>query len=341
MLRAVFSRLFRTSRSQAVAQPSTAAPLRVEAMEDRSVPSTVKVSPAALDGWATQTSGTASTAFVAGPETPPLGTGSAQLSVGADGNSGAQVRYTGAAGTKVADLTALSYSTYVEQDGAGGQAPYVILNIDNDNNGTVDDQLFFEPVYQTGAYPGDPVPNQGPLVVGEWQTWNALDGGWWAVSAGTFGPPLVTLDSYVADHPDATIVNSANGLGGVRLVAGFGAGAWDGFVGNVDNLTVATSLDSNTFVFEPARVYQLGNTTLAVDETTGDFTLTYTTGSTTHTVTGTGARVQNGQLKIHAQGTDETGKQVKVDVTGALGGPVSVSVRGKDKLDFTGLELQD
>ncbi|HWS88075.1 MAG TPA: hypothetical protein VN282_13985 [Pyrinomonadaceae bacterium] len=218
---------------------------------------TAVVTPANLQGWQIQTSGTGQTVtFEQGPGTPPLGTGSAELAVGPNGGGAAQLRQPQYGGTKLSDLTALSYSTYVTQFGSGGQAPYIILNIDNDNNGTVDDQLFFEPVYQNGGYSGDTVPNQcptsGPLCVelNEWQTWDALAGGWWAVSAGTFGPPLITLDTYIAAHPDATIVNSSTGLGGLRIVAGFGAGAWDNFIGNVDAFTVGVGSNSTTYDFE-------------------------------------------------------------------------------------------
>ena len=216
----------------------------------------VTVTPSNLQGWQTQTSGTGQTVtFENGPGTPPLGTGSVELSVGPDGNGAAQLRNPNYAGTLLSDLTALSYSTYVEQFGSGGQAPYIILNIDTDGNGSADDQLFFEPVYQNGTYPGDTVPNQcgaNPLCVtlNQWQTWDALNGGWWAVSAGTFGPPLITLDTYIAAHPNATIVNSSTGLGGVRIVAGFGAVAWDNFIGNVDAFTIGVNSDNTTYNFE-------------------------------------------------------------------------------------------
>ena len=316
----------------------------LERMEDRTVPATVKVSPAAMNGWALTQSGTATASFVNGPATPPLGTGSVQLAVGADGNSAAQARSTALTGTKLADVTALSYSTYVQQDGSGGQAPYILLNLDNDSNGTIDDQLFFEPVYQDGTYSGESVPNQGSVAVGTWQTWDAKVGGWWSLNAFTFGPPLVTLASYTAAHPNATIVNSTNGLGGLRFVAGFGAGAWDNFIGNVDKVTVDTAApaQATTYDFDLAsvRVYKNGTTSLAVDESTGQFTFTYKEGTVTHTLTGTGARVQNGKLKIHATATDQNGDLVKIDVNSDVSGPVTVNLRGKDKKEFAGLTLQ-
>jgi hypothetical protein len=210
---------------------------------------TTVVSQAQLDGWAVQTDGTASVAFVNGPAAPPLGSGSVELRVGADGDSDAELRNSDWSGTALTDITTLSYSTYVTQY-IDGQAPYLILNVDYTGDGVTDDLLFFEPVYQSGTYGGDAVPNQcganpSCVVLGAWQTWDARAGGWWSLNAGTFGPPLVTLASYAAAHPGAQIVNSTTG-GGLRVVAGGGAGAWDNFIGNADALTI----NGTTYDFE-------------------------------------------------------------------------------------------
>jgi hypothetical protein len=213
---------------------------------------TVVVRPSSPGNWVATASGTASTTFVSGPGTPPLGGGSAQLAVGSGGNSAAQLRNTGYAGTALADLSELSYWTYVDVDGSGGQAPYIILQLDLDGNGTVDDLLFFEPVYQTATFfPSNPQP---ALLLDTWQEWDALEGGWWSLNGlagATPGTGVKSIDDYLAVEPDATIVNSANGDGGVRLVAGFGAGAWDNFVGNVDGFTIGIDGDSTTYDFEP------------------------------------------------------------------------------------------
>ena len=125
--------------------------------------------------------------FVVGPGTPPSGTGSAQFSVGEDGNNAAQLRNPNFAGTKLSDLTALGYSTYVTQDGSGGQAVYIILQVDTDGDAGIEDLLFFEPVYQSSTFfPSNP---QGTLTTGTWQSWNALAGGWYSV----FGTPARDL----------------------------------------------------------------------------------------------------------------------------------------------------
>src|SRR5688572_33054585 len=92
----------------------------------------VDVSPGNLDGWVSQTDSTATVEFVNGPLLPPCGTGSVELSVGSDGNSGAQLRNGDYDGELLEDITSLNYSTFVQQDGLGGQAPYIILNVDLD-----------------------------------------------------------------------------------------------------------------------------------------------------------------------------------------------------------------
>ncbi|HYC90309.1 MAG TPA: Calx-beta domain-containing protein [Thermoanaerobaculia bacterium] len=215
------------------------------------------VSPASPAPWQFTTSGTGTPVpaswLAPGFDTPPLGTGSVHLAVGSNGAASAQARNTAYAGTLLSQLEVLSYSTFIDVTGATPfQAPYLNLLIDRTGDGVSDDQLFFEPAYQTGTYPGDPVPNQGTVTPGVWQTWNAMTGGWWALSAGTGGPPLVTLATYIAANPTATIVNSAGGLGGIRIVAGLGPGAWDNFLGAADNVSIDTTTTSLvTYNFEP------------------------------------------------------------------------------------------
>ena len=214
------------------------------------------ITPTSPGPWQFTTTGTGTVppaSYIApGFDTPPLGIGSVHLAVGTNGGASAQARNTAYAGTLVSAIETLHYSTFVEVPGSGGQAPYINLLIDRDNDGTSDDQLFFEPAYQTGTYTGDPVPNQGTVTPGVWQTWDADAGGWWALSAGTFGPPLVTLATYAAANPNARIVNTSGGLGGLRIVAGLGAGAWDDFLGAADNVTIDTAATTPvTYNFEP------------------------------------------------------------------------------------------
>lgn len=224
----------------------------------RSVPARRVVTWATPWGWQYQRSHrtggtpTATLRYTTGSGTVPQGRGSLRLVVGADGNSFLAVRNTGYHGVRLNQLTALRYSAYVEQfgAGAGARAPYLSLLLDTDNDGRIDDQIVFDPALQ-------PAP---AVTRGVWQTWDALAGRWWSAggAAGATATPagVKTLAQYLAARPNARIVNGAGepwgrGTGGLRLAAGWGPAVGTGFRGFVDNLTVGTSGGSTTsFDFE-------------------------------------------------------------------------------------------
>lgn len=201
---------------------------------------TVTVTPADMDGWTAvnDTCGAASTgaiSFVSGPGTPPAGEGSLRLSVGANGDSYPTLRTDDYGGVKLGDLTSLTYWTYVSTPGAGSQAPYIDLYVDWNGDNARDDIITFEPVYQ------------GTVTLGTWQQWDALAGQWWSSTQGG-PPPLFTLASYIAAHPDATILAGDDSF---ILAAGCGGAAWPNFVGSADKLTVGVAGSSTTYDFEP------------------------------------------------------------------------------------------
>ncbi len=207
-----------------------------------------------LHGWALSTAGsplTASATFVNGPATPPLGTGSLRLAIGSNGDGMAEARNTNYHGTLLSSLTELDYRSYRTADGSSGnQSVYLVLNIDLDGNGTVDDLLIFEPKFQNGSNPS--LPLQGAISTGSWQSWDALAGGWSSQSglAGlTPGAGVKSLAVYIAAFPNARIVNNLVGSGGVRLVTG-ALGAWDNFDGAVDFFTIGTNGVSRSSDFE-------------------------------------------------------------------------------------------
>lgn len=226
--------------------------------------STVVVTPNNLDGWFTNVTDangnpggntTGGVNFVTGPGTPPLGVGSVNLFTGngtSGGDGSAQIDTSNYTGVTLSSITALGYSEYVTSWN-GQQTPYLSLAVSTTGSGPADDILFFEPAYQTPAS-GDPsLPNQGSPTTGTWQTWNALEGGWWDnlgyLNPGADPGGVGSLADYLAIFPNATIENFGS-LGSLQLTVGF-ASPGDVYNGNVDNVTVGVSGNATTFNFEP------------------------------------------------------------------------------------------
>ena len=231
-----------------------------------SVAATIVVSPSNMGNWAfdhrdangdLDANSNGIGQMVNGPATPPLGTGSAQLATGDGTNNGdgaQELRNTGYANTALANITALSYSTYDTKNN-GQQFPFIALEVNwNDGGSTNDDRLFFEPPYQTHASGNGSLPDQGATALNTWQTWNALAGGWWA-NSGTGGcnpgTGVCAFSDYLLAHPGATLVNFPGALGGVELRVGQ-ASPDDQFNGYVDNFTIGVSGANTTFDFEAA-----------------------------------------------------------------------------------------
>jgi hypothetical protein len=236
--------------------------LQFEPLEARAMLAMLNVSPANMNGWDFNAMGaplTASGSFVAGPATPPLGPSSAEFSTGANGNGAIRVRNVNFAGTDLADITTLTYSSYTQVASYSGLHPYIQLYLDYDGDlSTFEDLLFFEPEYQNG-YTGA-VPTQADATTGVWQSWDALAGGWWSVfdTLGTIaaGASVRPLADFIALNPTAQIMNPS-GTGGVRFTAGFGAPTWDNYVGNIDAFTIGVSGNDTTFDFgfQPTTTY--------------------------------------------------------------------------------------
>src|SRR5205823_8462104 len=81
-------------------------------------------------------------------------------------------------------------------------------------------------------------------------------GGWWAIDANTEevipgflpGSGVRSLSDYIKAHPTAQLSDSPKGA--LRIVAGFGAGDWDNFDGNVDAVTTGVNGVSTTYDFD-------------------------------------------------------------------------------------------
>ena len=219
---------------------------------------TVVVTDANPSAWAFQVTSADGIGEYREPAPHTLGQGSAYLFTGTDGSESAQLRNTAYSGTKLNSLTSLGYCTYVLQWNTGaspGQVPYIILNVDADGNGTVDDLLFFEPLYSDGSY-NPSIPAQAEPALNTWQCWDAFNGGWYSINGVNGSGPgtgVQKLSDIIAAYPnggaDAQIVNSATGLGGVRIVSGF-ASPSDVFESYVDAFQIGTAAGCKTFDFE-------------------------------------------------------------------------------------------
>jgi hypothetical protein len=170
--------------------------------------------------------------------------GAYQFEVGTQGNSYEKIAKP--YNIPLSSLTSLSYDTLVQHDGSGGQAPFIILNVDPDNDPATanNDGLFFEPVYQNGTYstvdPSVKVLKQDDPRTGMWQTWDVRRGGFWN---NTGGPPLDSVDHYLSTNPNAK-------LNSISVAAGCGAGAWDNFVGNVRHVSIGVGPNVTDYLFQ-------------------------------------------------------------------------------------------
>jgi hypothetical protein len=270
---------------------------------------TVTVKPSNMQGWGIvqETGTTGAIEFVSGPATAPLGTGSAGFTIGnaADGVFLGAALYTG---VRLDDLTTLQYSTYVDAASVGTvQAVALQLNFDNDVTDSDmgwKGRLVFEP-YQTPS---------NAVAKGEWQTWDALAGKWWATGApaNSLCPQAspCNLATLFATHPNAGFNSS---FGGLLLKAGSG---WpDGFGGAADELVIGISGDDTTYDFEPETAC---TAVCYVDAATGDDSFGGdSAASAKATLQGGLAAVNDGGTIIMAAGTyNEVGQIViNKDVT--------------------------
>jgi len=221
---------------------------------------TVDVNPADISGipgttdWFTlNLAGSATSAIVTGPGTPPLGTGSLQMTTSGTTDK-LNVFNLDHDGVKLADITHLEYSTYgnsnllaitlqmtIDPDGAagtgvprfGGGAPvnFATLNFEPYNDNTI-------------------TPNT-------WQTWNALTDGAAIWASNIEGDPgngnngritnPATWAEFVAFYPDAEIIGTT-GLFGVNV----GSNWSSAFTGHVDAIKIGYGGDTVTYNFDPA-----------------------------------------------------------------------------------------
>ena len=211
------------------------------------------VTPTNLQGWSAYNENTASAMFVTGPATPPYGSGSYEMSTGSGDGSGAggksYFKTNTYNGTRLDAISSMSYSTYIDPSTPGNNlAPVIEMMVDTDGDGARDTTLIFEPVYS---------PEQGAIVKGSWQFWNARAGKW--RSSKTVGPIVpdtyFPLDTFIAAFPNSTIVQwfaRADGFGLGTVVGQSSGGIWANFAGNVDGFEIGTNNASTINDFEAA-----------------------------------------------------------------------------------------
>ncbi|MBK7513903.1 MAG: carboxypeptidase regulatory-like domain-containing protein [Chloracidobacterium sp.] len=190
--------------------------------------------------------------FTYPPAGAPLGLGSARLTTTAGGAGSNKSIYTPQfAGTKLADITALRYSTYA----AGASAPASLqFNVDFDV--TDNSHLWQGRVNYVPSMNGTVTPNT-------WQEWNAFTGKFW-YSSGSVPPGNTnqactianggcTIAEMLADHPNMG-VHAALNPDGVTADPGyafFGFYAVENSNANVDKFVIGTVSSNLAFDFEP------------------------------------------------------------------------------------------
>lgn len=225
--------------------------------EETTTSHTTVVKDADMNGWTfinDQTDAPSTTgSFVNGPDTAPLGDGSAQLVL----SNNTQGEYFGTAysGTPLSSIKSLKYSTY-RVSGDPATALSLQLNIDTDStdlNLGWQGRLVYEPYYtQT-------------VSTGVWQEWDALNdaagtgtGNWW-FSNGTIASNTGCTQADPCTWAEVLAALPNGAIHGTLGAVGFKAGSnWSAFVGSVDKfiMAVKTGLNTHTetYDFEPTNV---------------------------------------------------------------------------------------
>lgn len=167
--------------------------------------------------------GTPGTALVSGPASPPLGMGSAQLTVGAS-NECVMLASPAYTGTLLSHITSMKYASY-----QSGPTAAITLQFDvryHPSDTAYQGRLVFEP-YQTGK----------AVNASAWQNWNALEGKWWATKITAVGSNGLCTQNNPCTWPQIQLNwPAASVLGNTLFKAGSG---WSSFSGNVDAFTIS------------------------------------------------------------------------------------------------------
>lgn len=179
-----------------------------------------------------------STAFVPGPAVPPVGSGSAELTVDSTGRASfGTALYKG---TRLDNITQLQYWRYVSSIG-GAEAPTLQFDVDYDSTDL------------NTTYQGRLVTYiSSPPALDTWTAVNALAGTWWSTGAPgnsvcTQGSPC-TWAQVLSNFPNAAIRNDPSAGG--NLLFRLGGPVTGGGQVNVDDFTITASAVTTTWDFE-------------------------------------------------------------------------------------------
>lgn len=208
-----------------------------------------------LNGWVKDQRGTSRVSFVNGPATPPLGTGSFHcFCPDAHGPVG-RIRNGQYSGIQLSSITELSFSTFIEQrssmENPYSDAPFVVLQVDANGDNIAEFHLVFDPASQSQPYVANNFPDQGKTLVGVWQNWDMYHGGWFdGPDDPQHGFPLFSLATFIAQHPNARILNDVTqGGASIRLSAG-GPVSSGNFIGDIDNFRIGVNGATTIYDFE-------------------------------------------------------------------------------------------
>jgi hypothetical protein len=226
------------------------------------------ITPADPGGWTFEARNTSGYAFLPGPD-GATGVGSLQIVTGPNrptsietpeniGRSGkVYVSLPSLEGTRLEDLTTLTYRAYISPTSATGSTLNVGINlpVDRDGDGTWDTLLVYEPYYLNKAQPK-----------GVWQSLDALadDARWWSTdvadrtcNGGDFC--YLPFDEWLDRWDDPVITGPGHEAnlqpfpGGLSFVAGERDGTgWQNFAGYLDEATIGVDGVETTYDFEPS-----------------------------------------------------------------------------------------
>lgn len=196
-------------------------------------------------GWRAYSSGTGSVDFAHQMSDSPIGTDSAEMTLGSGGMGVALLHHALYACNRLSEVGPVSYWTYVESshaNKASGQeaAPYVFFTVDKDRNGSADDVIVFEPTLN------------GDVLQNTWQQWKADEGRWHLAGRSE----LFTLSEYRAQNPDATLTLSDPGSRPDLYQIMSVVPDWRGFRGATEGYTVTLKTPSQ----DMARTYEFEDT---------------------------------------------------------------------------------